>query len=87
MLFSNADDDNNDDGGIKGKKFTLDDVFNDTFYPKRFSAEWISGMSVCQFVGYYLLSSTTLWGIVIQEHLTDKNTSKLAALDRKLSRG
>ena len=35
-------DDNNDEVG--GRTFTLDDVFNDTFNPKLFHAQWISGM-------------------------------------------
>ena len=48
------DTDNNDsDDGIHGNTFSLDDVFNDTFNPKLFHAQWISGMSVCQFVCYH----------------------------------
>lgn len=59
VLCSNTDDDDNgNDDGINGKIFSLDDVFNDTFNPKLFSADWISGMSVCQFVCHYLYTCT-----------------------------
>ena len=50
MFVVDAGDNDDDDNGIHGKKFTLDDVFNDTFNPKLFYAQWISGMSICQFI-------------------------------------
>ena len=39
-------DDGNDTSVDRRRKFTLDDVFNDTFNPKLFSAQLIGGMSV-----------------------------------------
>ena len=66
---SNTDDDDdyNDDDynvdGIIGKRFSLDDVFNDTFNPKLFSAEWINGtqLYVCLSVCLYLLLYTHVY--------------------------
>lgn len=45
----NADDDDKDNDEINGQTFTLDDVFNDTFNPKLFYAQWISGKSIVSF--------------------------------------
>jgi len=56
FIFDVESDDgnNNNINGSNGKKFTLDDVFNETFYPKLYFAEWVNGMLTCQFVCHCL---------------------------------
>lgn len=39
-----------------GRPFTLDDVFNDTFHPKLYSATWTSGECVCMCVFLFVCS-------------------------------